>query len=164
MASTKLGEVDRGRDVAQERADVRRKLAAGTFRDAVERYAGTAGRGNRSWPETRRLLEREAVSVLGNKPMVSVTEATRPAWLTPWLPARRPWRAPFSPPSGLSTSGAGTRLDEINPIADLKRPAPLASRKRVLSLEELKTFWTATAALDWPFGPVYRLLLHRPAP
>ncbi len=65
--------MDRGRDVAQERADVRRKLAAGTFRDAVERYAGTAGRGNRSWPETRRLLEREAVSVLGNKPMVSVT-------------------------------------------------------------------------------------------
>lgn len=53
----------------------------------------------------------------------------------------------------------GRGLIEINPIADLKRPAPLASRKRVLSLEELKTFWTATAALDWPFGPVYRLLL-----
>ena len=51
LASTKLGEVDRGRDVAQEKADARRKLAAGTFRDAVERYVGTAGRGNRSWPE-----------------------------------------------------------------------------------------------------------------
>jgi integrase len=50
-------------------------------------------------------------------------------------------------------------LIEVNVIADLKGPAPLASRKRVLSLEELKTFWTATAGLDWPFCPVYRLLL-----
>ena len=50
-------------------------------------------------------------------------------------------------------------LIEANPIADLKGPAPLASRKRVLSQEELKAFWIATEGLDWPFCPVYRLLL-----
>jgi integrase len=50
-------------------------------------------------------------------------------------------------------------LIEVNPIADLKGPAPMASRKRVLSLDEIKAFWSATAGLDWPFCPVYRLLL-----
>ena len=48
---------------------------------------------------------------------------------------------------------------ETNPIADLKGPAPLASRKRVLSAGEIRALWTSTAALDWPFGPLYRLLL-----
>lgn len=50
-------------------------------------------------------------------------------------------------------------LIESNPIADLKGPAPLASRDRVLAARELHAFWTVVATFDWPFGPLLQLLL-----
>ena len=44
-------------------------------------------------------------------------------------------------------------------MAGMRGPSPLADRKRKLDHEELRAFWTATAALDWPWTPFYRLLL-----
>jgi len=36
---------------------------------------------------------------------------------------------------------------------------PESSRDRVLSLDEIKLFWRATGDLDWPFQPMFRMLL-----
>ena len=44
-------------------------------------------------------------------------------------------------------------------MAGMRGPAPLADRKRKLDHEELRAFWKATAALDWPWTQFYRLLL-----
>jgi integrase len=48
---------------------------------------------------------------------------------------------------------------DVNPITDLRGPAPLPSRCRVLSADEIKAFWKAIERLGWPFYPIYRLLL-----
>ena len=160
IAKSKLGDVAKGRDVAQERKDIRRKLAAGTFKDAVERYLAAAGAGNRSWGETRRLLEHDAIPALGNKPIVTVTRGDI-AGLVDTVAARSPSvaRALFAAVRPFFKWCRDRGLIEVNHIADLKGPAPIASRRRVLSVDKIKAFWTATAALDWPFCPVYRLLL-----
>jgi len=160
LASTKLGEVDRGRDVAQERADARRKLAAGTFKDAVERYLDTAGRGNRSWDETRRLLEYDAVPVLGSRPMVSVTRGDVAA-LIDAVSGRSAsvGRALFAALRPFIKWCRDRGLIEVNPIVDLKGPQPPESRDRVLSEAELKAFWQAASAECWPFENVFKLLL-----
>jgi integrase len=41
----------------------------------------------------------------------------------------------------------------------LAKPKAPASRARVLSDDEIRTFWTATEALGEPFAPLFRLLL-----
>jgi integrase len=160
LAKEELGKVARGSDVAQEKADARRKLAAGTFKDAVERYLATAGRGNRSWPETRRLLEYDAVPVLGSKPMVSVTRSDVAA-LIDTVAARSPSvaRAVFGAIRPFFKWCRDRGLIEGNPIADLKGPEPLKSRDRVLSDVEIRAFWQAASEENWPFSSVFKVLL-----
>ena len=46
-----------------------------------------------------------------------------------------------------------------NPCDGLKPPTKERARDRVLSDLEIGAFWTATGELDWPFGPLFRLLL-----
>lgn len=45
-----------------------------------------------------------------------------------------------------------------SPMASIKPPAPAMERERVLSQEEIKSFWAATSELSY-FGPWMRLLL-----
>jgi integrase len=46
-----------------------------------------------------------------------------------------------------------------NPLVGMKAPAKSQSRERVLTDDEVRALWQATADMDYPFGPVYRLLL-----
>ena len=160
LAQERLGEVAKGRDVAQEKQDTRRKLAAGTFKDAVERYLATKGKGNKSWPETQRLLEYDAVPALGSKPMVSVTRGDVTA-LIDRTEARSHSvaRALFAALRPVFPWAVDRGIIHNNPIADLTGPTPLPSRSRVLNQDEISALWTATKALGWPFGPLYRFLL-----
>lgn len=48
---------------------------------------------------------------------------------------------------------------ERSPVAGVKPPAKEESRDRVLSDDELRWIWTATAAEGQPFGPLTRFLL-----
>ena len=123
IAKGKLGDVAKGRDVAQERKDSRRKLSAGTFKDAVERYLATNGKTNKSWPETRRLLEFDAVPVLGNKPMVTVSRSDIAALLDNTA-QRSPAvaQALFARLRPLFKWARDRGIIENNPIADLKGP------------------------------------------
>jgi integrase len=160
LAKGKLGEVAKGRDVAQEKREARRRLAAGTFKEVAERYLMTNGRSNKSWSETRRLLEYDALPELGNKPMVTVTRADV-ATLLDNVAARKPSvaRALFAALRPMFRWAVDRGIVDVNPITDLRGPAPLPSRCRVLSADEIKTFWKAIERLGWPFYPIYRLLL-----
>jgi integrase len=46
-----------------------------------------------------------------------------------------------------------------NPCDGLRPPTKEKSRDRVLSEEEMRTFWLAADELGWPFGPLFKLLL-----
>ena len=47
----------------------------------------------------------------------------------------------------------------ISPVARMKLPTKERPRDRVLSDDELRWLWIACDQLDWPFGPVVKLLL-----
>ena len=53
LAKVKLGYVDDGRDIGQEKRDQRSKLAAGTFREIAEKFLKQQDRSNRYWTEVR---------------------------------------------------------------------------------------------------------------
>ncbi|MGY3328651.1 integrase [Mesorhizobium sp. USDA 4775] len=46
-----------------------------------------------------------------------------------------------------------------NPFRDIEVPAAPRARDRVLSEDEIRWLWSATAAVGWPFGDLARLLL-----
>ncbi|MDI9848900.1 integrase arm-type DNA-binding domain-containing protein [Rhodoblastus sp. 17X3] len=48
---------------------------------------------------------------------------------------------------------------ENHPIAGMKAPAKSRSRDRILTDDEIKGLWAATADIGFPFGPAYQLLL-----
>lgn len=48
---------------------------------------------------------------------------------------------------------------EISPLAGMKAPKPVASRRRVLSDEEIVALWHASVKAEWPWGPYVRMLL-----
>jgi integrase len=160
IAKEMLGKVAAGRDVAQEKRDGQRKLAAGSFKDIAERYLSLNGNGNKCWPETRRLIEWDAIRALGNKPIVTITRSDI-AMLLDNVSSRSPSvaRALFAALRPMFRWATDRGIIEHNPILDLRGPPPLAKRKRTLDEDELQAFWRATALLDWPFCPVYRLLL-----
>jgi integrase len=146
--------------VAQERQDARRKIAAGTFKEAVERYLAANGKNNKSWPETRRLLETDAVAALGSKPMATVSRGDVAALIDDVaLRSYSVARALFAAIRPLFRWCRDRGIIEVNPILDFKGPAPLPSRERVLDAAEIKACWKAADAVGWPFGPLYKLLL-----
>jgi integrase len=48
---------------------------------------------------------------------------------------------------------------DATPIANIKAPAKERSRDRVLGDDELALAWHCCGTLDWPFGPIFRLLM-----
>ena len=48
---------------------------------------------------------------------------------------------------------------EASPFATMKPPAPKVMRDRVLKPDEIKLVWKAWGAMDYPFGPLGKLLL-----
>lgn len=160
LASTKLGDVDRGRDVAQEKKDTRRKLASGTFQDACEKWLKLTDNGGAGAAEKRRLLEHDAYPALGNRPMPTITRGDVAALVDDVAArSRAVGRGLFAAIRPFFKWARDRGIIEVNPIADLKGPAPLPSRERVLDTHEIRALWKATEAMDWPFRPFYRLLL-----
>ncbi len=48
---------------------------------------------------------------------------------------------------------------EASPCAGVKKPTAEQSRDRILTDDEIALFWKATASFEYPFGPMWRLLL-----
>jgi integrase len=46
----------------------------------------------------------------------------------------------------------------VHPLVGLRKPGIERSRDRVLTNEELKSFWSATEELGFPFGPAFQLM------
>lgn len=53
----------------------------------------------------------------------------------------------------------GRGVIEANPLADAPKPGAAVKRDRVLSDDELKAVWSASCAIEYPFGPMFRLLI-----
>lgn len=53
----------------------------------------------------------------------------------------------------------GRDIIQVNPLDGIKPPSPEKARDRVLTTDEICLFWQATAGMEYPFGPLYRVLL-----
>lgn len=161
LAKTQLGDVEQGSDPAEER---KRELGGrqDTFEALaekfIERYAKPK---NRSWRETKRILDREVTPSWGNRPCASITRRDVNDLLDGIVDRGSPYTAnrTLSVVRKLFNWAVDRGDIEINPVARISKPGKEITRDRVLSDDEVRTLWQAWDQLSWPFGPLFKLML-----
>ena len=160
-ARTALRSVEYGEDPAEEKLAAKRKPPT-LFSESVDQFIELYAKPkNRGWKETRRLLKK---NVEPHFRFLSIHDVTR--------------RHVIDVLDGIVARGAPTQANRTlaairklynwsmdrgvidhNPVTGLKPPAKETVRDRVLTDEEVKRLWSAWNSLDWPFGPLFKLLL-----
>jgi integrase len=170
LAAEALVEVARGNDPAATKAT--RKAAAKVAAQANDTVSAVVDRFvdeylkrecKASWAkEAERLLRVEIVSVWGKRKMPEITdddvvrrmdEIARRSGTT----ANRTfavWRKLCN-----WAANAKRKIIKASPCAGLEKPASETKRDRILSDAELRLIWQATECLDYPFGPLFKVLL-----
>ncbi len=150
-----------GRDPRLRKAEARLKQAD-TFAviadDFIERYARR--RGNRSWKETKRLLDKYVIPVWGQRPIREITRSDVVELLdrveddSGFYTANRVLAAVRKLFNWLLVERG--KLDATPIVPGMARGKEV-KRENTLDDEELKALWNAD--LGYPFGPFIRLLL-----
>lgn len=170
LAAEALVEVARGNDPAHTKAT--RKAAAKIAAEANDGVAVVVDRFveeylkrecKASWAkEAERLLRVEIVSVWGKRKMPEITdddvvrrmeEIARRSGTT----ANRTfavWRKLCN-----WAANAKRKIIKASPCTGLEKPASETKRDRILSDAELRLIWQAAEGLDYPFGPLFKVLL-----
>jgi integrase len=162
-AGAALERVRLGFDPAEEKRERRLASEADTFARALEEYLAYTSRhwAASTFKETKRVLEREPLRAWRDRPLGNISRCDVLRLLDAivaagaeiganrtlaYLRALFNWavkrgRLPSSPASGVDA------------------PSKERTRDRVLSDDELRWLWGACEKIDWPFGPLVKLLL-----
>jgi integrase len=159
------GKIERGGDPAADRvyvqgAHVNADSFAAVATAYLERYVKKQTRAS-TYRETKRILDVDVIPAWGARPITSI--------------ARRDVIAVLDT---LTDRGAEVQANRVlarlrtlfawavekdylssSPAVRMKAPTKERTRDRVLNDVEIRWFWQATGELDWPFGPLFRLLL-----
>lgn len=166
-ARARLREVEHGRDpAAAEKAEKARarddkREGRNKLANLVEEYGRKHLLKKRSGEHSMRYLRVELVRELGDRDIQEVTKRDLVDLFDAIVERGSPVTAnrTFAHTRAMFNWARGRGVIDQSPLDGMKLPAPETSRDRVLSEHELRLFWQATEALEYPFGPLYRLLL-----
>jgi integrase len=112
-----------------------------------------------TWPEAMRTLENVVKPRWGKRSLLSLKRADMVKLMDEY--ADRPGRKKYV--HSLLRKMFNWAVDreeiEVSPLAGMKAPKAVASRRRVLGQEELVCLWKACDQVGWPWGPYVRLLI-----
>ncbi len=112
-----------------------------------------------TWPEAMRTLENVVKPRWGKRSLLSLKRADMVKLMDEY--ADRPGRKKYV--HSLLRKMFNWAVDrediEASPLAGMKAPKAVASRRRVLGQEELVCLWKACDQVGWPWGPYVRLLI-----
>lgn len=164
-ARAALAAVDRGEDPAAARKAERAAERAEPDRDLVrtvaEEFLRRHAAQNRTAAETARILRREVLPRWGERKIHEIGRRDVIELLDAIVDRGAPVMAnrALAAVRKLFNWAVGRDVIPASPAAGVKPPAPETKRERVLSDDEIRAFWKATAAMGAPFGPLFRLLL-----
>ena len=165
LAQQALVAVARGGDPAAEKKAARKGTKVPADRDLVEKVAEQfieryAKANTKSWPETKRILDREVVAVWKGRHLAELRRADVHELLDGVVDRGSPVMANrvLAAVRKMCSWAVERGIVETSPCDKVKAPTAEKSRDRVLGDDELKLFWTACDALAWPFGPLFKLL------
>lgn len=163
LARKAFAQVAEGRDPSTEKRERREGGKADSFRavaaEYVDRYAKRHKR-ERSWREDERLIRRELLPRWGARRIGRVSKAD----MLNLLDATSD-RAPIMANRLLALvrklfNWCQERgYIEASPCAGIKASSKERTRERVLRDDELRKLWPAFEAMEYPFGPLFKMLL-----
>lgn len=154
--------VKRGVDPREQEREQRRQAVDLAFRQYASRFLDRYVRPE--WPASydfaESILRLHVVPILADKPLPLINRSDV-AELLDRLAIERPAlrRNVYAVVRRLFRWAAGRGDIERSPLEGFETPAGVASRDRVLSDEELALVWEASEQLEYPFGPLFRLLI-----
>lgn len=114
----------------------------------------------RSWPQARQCLRRHAIPEFRSRPLPSITrrDVSR---LVERVAKEKPATGRYLHALLRKLFRWSVSRGDLpsSPMAEMQSPAPVSSRDRVLSDQELLSVWHGTQQLGFPFGPIFRLLV-----
>ncbi|MEI9410858.1 tyrosine-type recombinase/integrase [Mesorhizobium salmacidum] len=165
-ARTALQAIAEGKDPSQAKKVSKALQAVAGDKDTVkvlgesfiDRYAKPR---NRSWAEVERQFKVEINPVFGDLRAKDITKRQVLDLLDGIIDRGSPVTANrvFASLRKFFSWLVDRDVITASPCAGVKMPTAEKSRERTLSDDELRLFWKATGALDYPFGPMFRLLL-----
>ena len=166
VAQGVLVEIAKGGDPAAEKKAARAGDKVPTDRDLVEKVVDQfveryAKANQRSWEETKRILDREVVQAWRGRHLATIGRADVHDLLDKIVDRGSPIMANrvLAAFRKLCNWSVDRGIIAASPCDKLKAPSAEQSRDRVLSDDELRGLWTACDGIGWPFGPLVRLLL-----
>lgn len=150
---------EKRRQAEAEQARERDTLSAAIDR-YLDRYAVKRMRPD-YFNETKRTLDRDVKPALGARPIREVTRREIRELLEQVVDRGSPSHANhvLAYLRAMLNWAVSNDLMETNPANGLKMPAPRVERDRALNDDEIRLFWLACDRIEWPFGPLFQLLL-----
>jgi integrase len=141
--------------------DTRRRRDALTVASLIERFIDRYARVKlRSWKDYQAILDRDVIPILGDRPAGEVSKPEVAALLD-----KVALRAPIlanrlqNTISSVFSWALSEGLVTVNPVTGLRKRTQQVPKERVLSDQEIQTFWQATERSAPAFRDTLRLVL-----
>lgn len=156
-----LVQVYQGIDPVEAKREAKRKKEALNFRTYSERFVELYLKQNwkGTWRSADCTLKNVFVPRWGDRPVNEITRADIVKVMDQYSdrPARR--KEIHSLLRKLFNWATDRQDIEFSPLAGMKAPKAVPSRRRVLSDDEIVALWKATENAGWPWGPYVRMLI-----
>jgi integrase len=167
LASRALVQIARGEDPAAQKKAAKEMsripknehLVENVLESFINRYAKS--NSPRTWNGLKRSLEKDVVARWRGRPLASITRSEVHEVLDAIIDRGSPIQANRVLAAFRRMCDWAVERDIIplSPCVGIKAPSNETSRDRVLSDDELRQIWEASAIIGWPFGPLVRLLM-----
>jgi integrase len=147
-----------GRDPAKVRKTGK---GATDFKGVFEEWLKRDQSDNKSWPLTKRTIERDALPAWEGRQIADIARRDVLDTLDEVVDRGAPMTARrlHSHLHRLFKWSVGRGIIAANPMADLPKPGSENKRERVLTNEEIVKVWKAASELRWQYGRVIHLLI-----
>lgn len=156
-----LVQVYQGIDPVEAKREAKRKKETLNFRTYSERFVELYLKPNwrGTWGSANCTINNVFIPRWGNRPVHEITRADIVKVLDEYSdrPARR--KEIHSLLRKLFNWATDRQDIDVSPLAGMKAPKAVPSRRRVLSDEEIVALWRATENSGWPWGPFVRMLI-----
>lgn len=151
-----IGQMQLGTYMASRTADPEQLNFEVAVKEFISKYAKPK---NRDWARTESVLRK--FSYLNSKHIAEIKRADVVKVLDDMVAAGTPIRAnrALAAIKKLFAWALDRGLIDLHPIVGLKPPAKEMRRDRILTDQEVRTFWRASGELSYPFGPAVQLFL-----
>jgi integrase len=173
MARTSMRKAGMGVHPVKEKRTEAKRAETETVKAAVDRYLAYCDRAlkPKTAREWRRIFEHDVLPRWGKRPVAEITKGDVLELVNDKAVNRERKRRGMEGGAAVQAGKMLTRLRTFwgwaiandlaatDPTEGVRRPAKEAPRDRVLTNDEIVTFWSATDRLGYPFGPLFRLML-----